>query len=230
LAKESKYFGLPQFSPRERLILRGQYWNRRLGEAWMRWRYRDRVHFGPGCRIDPQAFAFAGLGTLELGPNVIIDRGFHRIRFHLEAGSRVTIAEQCWFQTFIDDMTFATKPGAEITIGPRSWMAGGLFIAASRITIGEHVEVGTGCIVMDSFMHRYDNDSPPPEPQPTTIGSYVWLPSNITIFPGVTIGDHCIIGAGSIVTTSIPPNSIAAGRPARVIRTIGNRDQVDPFQ
>ena len=48
----------------------------------------------------------------------------------------------------------------------------------------------------------------------------------MTILPGVTIGDGCVIGAGSVVTRSIPANSFAAGNPCRVIRTLGKGDSM----
>ena len=56
--------------------------------------------------------------------------------------------------------------------------------------------------------------------KPVTIGNDVWIGGNVTILPGVTIGDNCTIGAGSVVTRDIPANSIAAGNPAKIIRTI----------
>jgi len=55
---------------------------------------------------------------------------------------------------------------------------------------------------------------------PVKIGAYVHLGENCCIMPGVTIGDHSVIGAGAIVTHDIPPYSIAAGNPARVLKTI----------
>lgn len=58
-----------------------------------------------------------------------------------------------------------------------------------------------------------------------TIGNNVWIGGNAVICPGVTIGDNCVIGAGSVVTKDIPAWSIAAGNPARVIRTITEEDK-----
>ena len=52
---------------------------------------------------------------------------------------------------------------------------------------------------------------------PITIGEDCWLGANVTVLPGVTIGDRCIIGAGSVVTHDIPSDSIYAGNPARPI-------------
>ncbi len=56
--------------------------------------------------------------------------------------------------------------------------------------------------------------------KPITVGNDCWIASNVTICGGVTIGDNCVIGAGSVVTRDIPANSIAAGNPCRVIRQI----------
>ena len=56
--------------------------------------------------------------------------------------------------------------------------------------------------------------------KPVTIGSNVWIGMNSTLLPGITIGDNAVIGAGSVVTKSIPPDVVAYGSPARVIRPI----------
>ena len=58
---------------------------------------------------------------------------------------------------------------------------------------------------------------------PVTIGDHVWIGARATILPGVTLGEGCVIGAGAVVTKSIPPYSIAVGNPARVIKE-RNRD------
>lgn len=58
-----------------------------------------------------------------------------------------------------------------------------------------------------------------------TIGDNVWVGGNAVICPGVHIGDNCVIGAGAVVTKDIPAWSIAAGNPARVIRTITEEDK-----
>ena len=57
------------------------------------------------------------------------------------------------------------------------------------------------------------------------IGNNVWIGGNAVICPGVTIGDNCVIGAGSVVTKDIPAWSVAAGNPARVIRKITEADK-----
>lgn len=58
------------------------------------------------------------------------------------------------------------------------------------------------------------------------IGNDVWLGANVVVTGGVTIGDGCVIGAGSVVTRDIPPFSLAAGVPCRVIRQITEKDSL----
>ena len=62
--------------------------------------------------------------------------------------------------------------------------------------------------------------------KPVHIGNNCWFGANVTVCPGVTIGDNCVIGAGSVVTRDIPENSFAAGVPCRVIREITEKDSM----
>ena len=62
--------------------------------------------------------------------------------------------------------------------------------------------------------------------KPVHIGNDCWFGASVTVCPGVTIGDNCVIGAGSVVTRDIPANSFAAGVPCRVIREITEADSM----
>ena len=63
--------------------------------------------------------------------------------------------------------------------------------------------------------------------KPITIKDNCWLASNVVVCGGVTIGEGCVIGAGSVVTKDIPPYSLAAGNPCRVIRQITEKDRME---
>ena len=97
--------------------------------------------------------------------------------------------------------------------------------AVELVEIGEHCMFANGCFVTDGN-HRFDDPDKPVPWQgfttkgPTRIGDNVWCGANVVVTSGVTIGERCVIGANSVVTTDIPPFSIAAGAPARVLRTI----------
>ena len=97
--------------------------------------------------------------------------------------------------------------------------------AAQRVEIGSHCMLANGCFVTDAN-HRFDDpDRPVPwqgftSKGPTRIGDNVWLGANVVVTSGVTIGERCVIGANSVVTQDIPPFSIAAGAPAKVLRAV----------
>jgi acetyltransferase-like isoleucine patch superfamily enzyme len=102
----------------------------------------------------------------------------------------------------------------------------GVMIAAlDLVEIGAHCMFANGCVITDAN-HRFDDpDKPVPwqgftSKGPTRVGDNVWCGANVVITSGVTVGERCVIGANSVVTEDIPPFSIAAGAPARVLRTI----------
>lgn len=64
---------------------------------------------------------------------------------------------------------------------------------------------------------------------PITIGDNCWLASNVTVCAGVKIGNNCVIGAGAVVTKDIPDNSLAVGVPAKVIRTLSEKDHLNNY-
>ena len=94
--------------------------------------------------------------------------------------------------------------------------------ATESLTIGKHVAIGPGCYITDHD-HGLDPALPPLQQpmhaKPTRIGDWAWLGANVVVLKGVTIGERTIVGAGSVVTRDLPPDSICAGVPARVIRS-----------
>lgn len=90
--------------------------------------------------------------------------------------------------------------------------------------IGDYVMMGENCTII-TRNHRHSRTDIPmmeqgfEEERPVSIGNDVWIGDRVTILPGVHIGDGCVIGAGAVVRHDIPPNSIAAGVPARVIKS-----------
>lgn len=94
---------------------------------------------------------------------------------------------------------------------------------ASTVTIGDDVLIASH-VLISSENHSIDPESEIPymhQPlatEPVSIGDGCWIGEKVCILPGVTIGKKCVIGAGSVVTRSIPDYSIAVGKPAKVIK------------
>ncbi|GIF16075.1 maltose O-acetyltransferase [Actinoplanes teichomyceticus] len=113
--------------------------------------------------------------------------------------------------------------GAHIRIGARTFANFGLIaLDVAPITIGADVQIGTNVQLL--------TPTHPIEPgprrdkweaaKPITIGDNVWLGSGAIVLPGITIGANTVVGAGAVVTRDLPANVVAAGNPARVVRTI----------
>ena len=135
----------------------------------------------------------------------------------LELGEQVLLEPGVWLT--------APAPG-RIRIGGGTFLNLGVQIAAVELVeIGAHCMLANGCFVTDGN-HRFDDPGRPVPWQgftskgPTRIGDNVWCGVNVVVTTGVTVGDRCVIGANSVVTRDLPPHSIAAGAPAKVLRTI----------
>ena len=101
------------------------------------------------------------------------------------------------------------------------------FLDVAAITFGDNCLLGPNVSIYTAGhpVHPHSRNSRYEYGIAVTVGNDVWLGGNTVVCPGVTIGDGCVIGAGSVVTKDIPPYSIAAGNPCRVIRTITDEDR-----
>lgn len=100
----------------------------------------------------------------------------------------------------------------------------------AKVSIGDNVMIGPNC-TLATIIHAMlpaQRNAGIMRAKPISIGDNVWLASNVTVLPGVTIGDNAVIGAGSVVTKSIPAFTFAAGNPCRPIRPITDADAVTP--
>ncbi|MBD5786019.1 sugar O-acetyltransferase [Cellulosimicrobium terreum] len=113
--------------------------------------------------------------------------------------------------------------GYQTRIGARTFVNYGMqCLDVGAVTIGDDVLIGPGVQLLTPT-HPID-----PEPrrakweggQPITIEDSVWLGGGVIVCPGVTIGANTVVGAGSVVVRDLPPNVVAVGNPARVVRTL----------
>ncbi len=116
---------------------------------------------------------------------------------------------------------FACFPGAHLEIGDDTFINYGSNISAVRsVRIGSGCDIGQFAIIMDSDFHSLDDHRRPDVPDPVTIEDDVWIGARATILKGTHIGRGAVIGANSVVRGVIPPFTVAAGVPARVIRNV----------
>jgi len=122
------------------------------------------------------------------------------------------------------------SPHASITIGNHVGMSSPCIWINERLTIGHHVNIGGNCMILDTDVHQLDflsrrgekpvninSKTSIVQTAPVVIEDDVWIGANCIILKGVTIGARSVIGAGSVVTKSIPADSIAAGNPCKEI-------------
>lgn len=115
-------------------------------------------------------------------------------------------------------------PNAELILKARVGLSAAVICAAQSIEVGENTIMGSGAMVIDTDFHTLDpngqwtNDFAGMA-RPIQIGSSVFVGARAIILKGVTIGDRAIIGAGAVVTRDLPPDSVAAGNPAHIVKT-----------
>lgn len=99
-----------------------------------------------------------------------------------------------------------------------------VFLDSAPIYIGDNCFIGpmTGMYTVNHPLNPDRRNDGYVYGRPITLGKNVWIGGSTTILSGVTIGDNAVIGAGSVVTRDIPANVIAAGNPARILRSIEN--------
>lgn len=118
---------------------------------------------------------------------------------------------------------FRCDYGCNIHIGTHFFANFNLTILdEAEVNIGDHVFIGpnvsiyTACHPLDVETRNTGSEWA----EPVTVGDNVWIGGNVVILPGVEIGANSVIGAGSVVTRSVPPSVVAAGNPAKVIKHI----------
>jgi serine acetyltransferase len=151
----------------------------------------------------------AGTGRLVIGDGVVLTS---RARTNM-----VGLSRRC---------SIEVRPAASVTIGPGSGLSGVAIVCASRVAIGSHVMCGGNVSIWDTDFHplqhleRRRHAVDRIATAPVEIEDDVFVGANALILKGVRIGARAIIGAGSVVTRDVPPDSIWAGNPAAPVREV----------
>ncbi|MDB5259050.1 MAG: putative acetyltransferase [Candidatus Taylorbacteria bacterium] len=187
------------------------WFNRRLTERYLR---RKGVEWSGELPVmdmrKPPQFLRFGSGRIKLGSGVRIFTHLGIPKLHVGHGS-------------------------VITIGDRSVINGAFQLHAESeggITIEPHVLIAPRVIIMDSNMHPI-SEGETWSPRPILLKRNCWLCDDCKIMPGVEVGEHSVVGAGSKVTDSVPLRTVVDGNPARIVRQVVCRDdwvrETDPI-
>jgi len=158
---------------------------------------------------------------IRVGDNVVIDDGCV-----LDAKGSAQQGIGIGGGVFISRATILSCKGGSIEVGDSANLGiGCVILSESRVTIGDSCLFAAHCYLVAGGNHDFSRTDIPIIQQPSLsrggihIQQNVWLGARVTILDGVTIGRDSIVGAGAVVTRDIPPFSIAAGVPARIVRT-----------
>lgn len=169
-----------------------------------------------GSAISPRADIYHS-SRVKIGKSCLIDACL------IDANSKhmpgISIGEGCLIHrnTVLRTVRGAIRLGRNTSIQHFSAIYG-----LGDTEIGDNVLIASHCAIAVA-QHKFDKSNIPIYEQGTVdldtrIGSNVWIGAHVVVFAGVSIGDGSVIGAGAVVNQDIPPNSIAVGMPARVIR------------
>lgn len=174
-------------------------------------------------RLVPQ-FDSVGSGLEIIGP--------HRLEVY---GPNIHLGDNVHMQTSSGNMsrlcTWSNGKGGfgRIDIGSHTLLTPGLqIVSANHVKIGDNVMIASRVYISDADWHEiYDRlDSPGPT-APVILGNNVWLGEGVKICKGVSIGENSVIGAGSVVTKDIPANVVAAGNPAKPVKKLDEKRQMN---
>lgn len=171
--------------------------------------YLYGVKLGTGCKFWGRATVYKETGALISFGNDCI------VRSDVDS-NLIGVNHRCIFS--------ALSPVAELKVGNNCAFSGTSIGARESIVLGNNVLVGANSVITDFDWHSHDpadrdNMSLAPVAK-VKIGNNVWIGANCMVLKGVEIGDNTIVGAGSLVVSSLPANSICAGVPCKVIRTL----------
>lgn len=182
---------------------------------------------------------FLGLQRVKYGKNLLL-KGIPFI-FN-KKGADLSIGANCTIKSsFLSNLVglysrtiiVTRSPGAQISIGDDVGISGATIYARKRIVIGDNTCIGGNCKILDNDFHPIEAEernmllrdpnggaSDLVPAKDIVIGKNCFIGCNTIILKGTVLGDNCVVGAGAVVTGVFKSNSVIAGNPAKIIRTL----------
>jgi tetrahydrodipicolinate N-succinyltransferase len=169
--------------------------------------------------------------NVRVGPSAYIQTSYSFKQFRSRRADAVEIGEAA---SIYLGVMFDMGRDAQLSIGAYCLLNGVRIICDSQIIIGPYSLISWNVVLMDSYRFSFETAERCKElegvlvslpdsserARPIRIGSNVWIGFDSCVLPGVTIGDGSVVGARSVVNQDVPPYTVVAGNPARVIRSL----------
>lgn len=155
-----------------------------------------------------------------LGPHLGI-----RGKLIITGPGKVVVGEHCFFDAATGQpnkiQTF--DPAATVTIGDFCYLNGIEIAAQTSVTLGSRCIVAD-CLIMDTDFHSIESNrhdaSAPVKTKPVEIAENVWIGNRTIILKGVRVGENSVVGAGTVVRQSVPPNAVVIGNPQQIAKML----------
>jgi acetyltransferase-like isoleucine patch superfamily enzyme len=143
-----------------------------------------------------------------------------RGRPHVVNEGTMTLGDRVRLVSTVATLELVTLPGGHLEVGNNVFINyGSSLVSSAHLKIGDGCLIGTHVMVMDCDFHRVEDKAWDTTGQPIVLEDRVWLGNRSMVLKGVRIGHDAVVAAGSVVTRDVPPRSVVAGVPARVVRT-----------
>lgn len=140
-------------------------------------------------------------------------------RPHVWVEGQLTVGRRVVLMSEGQRVVLRVSRGGRLAIGDNCLLNSGAYLdCAHSLTLGDGARVGPGAYITDTNRHEVEPGSGIFS-APTILGADSWVGAHAVILPGVTVGAGAVVAAGAVVNMSIPENSLAAGVPARVVRS-----------
>ena len=144
-----------------------------------------------------------------------------RVHVRTSASGQLVIGERAVIVGTVVPVEFIVHDNAQLVIGEATFVNYGTSLSAHEsVTIGSRCKIGHYVFVMDNNQHDLVDRTRVPASDPVVLEDDVWIGAHAIILPGVRIGRRAVVGAGSVVTESVPPDVMVAGNPARRVRAL----------
>jgi maltose O-acetyltransferase len=183
---------------------------------------------GGSVAFDPRYVWENGLAVLNARWSLrTVDRVGDRVRLRgrpaVTNKGRMTIGRRVQLVSTIATLELVSDPGGLLEIGEATLVNFGCSLVATQLVqIGADCHIGPYTMMLDNEFHRVEPERrlERPPSKPIIVEDNVWIGARSMLMPGVTIGRDSCVGAGSIVTSDVPPRTLVAGIPARAIREL----------